>query len=104
MRPRQLRPFVSALLAFSLLLSGVEVAIADVHDGDASAEEIAATGPKSIACEAGQRTSPVDSHSQSSHEAHVCHAGHAHVILVAQRAEAPTINLPVRASVREHSK
>jgi hypothetical protein len=89
------RRLVASLLCAGLVLSGLEVAIADVHDGDATAEELASAGPASLECEAnvpGQVP-----HDEPGHEAHVCHAGHAHVILLSSRAEPPVTTQPVHS-------
>lgn len=63
-------------IAFLMLLSfgffSLEIAVADVHDGDASAAEIAkVTGSPS-----GEL--PQDAPADAGHEVHVCHCVHAH--------------------------
>src|SRR6185503_7179484 len=81
-----------------------EANIADVHDGDAPAADVArADGPAAPEC---VRVSPADqSPSQSSHHAaHVCHAGHAHtgwVTAVAPVAPpAPAVEAPLEMVVQ----
>src|SRR5262245_61479758 len=74
MRPRRI---LALVLVTSLFGSTAESLLADVHDGDASAAELAAAGGPSGVCPEGvaEHASPAG---ETGHSTHVCHFGHAH--------------------------
>lgn len=67
-----MRRTLATLLMFCFGLFSMELAVADVHDGDASAAEIAAlTG-------ADLQDVPADGSSEPTHDTHACHCVHGH--------------------------
>jgi hypothetical protein len=71
-RSQTMRRAIAFLTLFSFGFFSLEIAVADVHDGDASVAEIAqVTGAPSG--ELPQHGPP-----DSGHEVHVCHCVHAH--------------------------
>ena len=70
-RSQTMRRTIAFLTLFSFGLFSLEIAVADVHDGDASAAEMAkVTGSTS--------NLPQDGPADAGHEVHVCHCVHAH--------------------------
>lgn len=70
-RSQTMRRAIAFLTLFSFGCFSLEIAVADVHDGDASAAEMAkVTGSTS--------NLPQDGPADAGHEIHVCHCVHAH--------------------------
>ena len=94
-----LRRAVAVLLAIAFVGFSAETLIADVHDGDASAAELAA-----YADAPASGTVPDSSPAQDEHAVHVCHCVHAHGGVSDQRVALVPIHvgasLVVGASVR----
>jgi hypothetical protein len=69
----------------------MEVAVADVHDGDAPATEVAKAplgGVRGAADDARPPGTPIPA--QTTHEVHVCHCVHAHGITPGQIQSSPS--------------
>lgn len=78
-RGTRLRTLLATLVVASMLFSIGELMVADVHDGDAPAAELASpsspdAAPSTLASGAESSTDP----SQPEHTYHVCHCSHAH--------------------------
>ena len=79
--PRLVRRFTAGLLALAFMASSAETLIADVHDGDATAQEvetIASSGNASSGVLLRGDAPSEDSEKSSGHSMHVCHCIHAH--------------------------
>ncbi len=80
---------IAFLIMLSYGLFSMEMAIADVCDGDATAAEVAMFGPGAVAYVAGVASGggsvPDDAGGQT-HTAHSCHCVHGHGSLSAPRA------------------
>lgn len=89
-RGTRLRTLLATLLVASMMISIGELRVADVHDGDAPAAELASlssqgAAPTTLASSTEGGTDP----SQPEHTYHVCHCGHAHCGMLTIAAHAP---------------
>ena len=71
-RSHSMRRLIAFLTLFSFGFFSLEIAVADVHDGDASAAEIA----KVTGSSPGEL--PQNGPANGAHDVHVCHCVHAH--------------------------
>ena len=93
LRPVRRRALAALAIVF-LTLSGVEATIAETHDGDATAAELAQTTDhpgESAPASSDTATLPEG----AGHSAHVCHWGHAHAGWVV-----PVLAFPSSATLR----
>lgn len=79
-----MRRSIASLLLFCFAIFSMEVVVADVHDGDASAVEVARLAPGDAAPSApaalGEGGAPADGDAPASsrHTMHACHCVHTH--------------------------
>ena len=73
------RRVISFIVLLCFGLFSVETVVADVHDGDATASEIAqATAAQDVSGAQPESESGDPAQGTTSHEVHVCHCIHAH--------------------------